>query len=609
MRCHATSIALAIVLLTTALPSAVGRAPATASELPNGLPNSSFEEGDSFPSGWHLYQNGDLPPGVVIGPYANDMVTWDDSVARTGTHSMLIDFGSAESPLGNQGRPLISDVFAVPPYFTANFLLHVRGHTPYWGPGVGFYYGLQLYGADMNPLATLSVSQWGGTSDQWSTTEWAYSFWNESQRASYARFFIQPWLLNQDYGRYWLDDLSMSISELPPPPSEADLAVVDIVPFINGEAVDVLCEGDPVDFTASIQNNGTAASGDFAIEWVVNGDTYHGSHSSIAAGETGEHGHFWSDIPAGEHTIQFSVSSPDDSNPQNDSYTEAFTVEECGGEVLHYFALGDSIASGHGLLDDGEPCLRSTSSQAYPQVVVSELQQQGYEVSDHFRHLACSGATATRPSGVELKQSEYAWLNNQVQDALSEIGPIPDNEPVVVSITIGANDFYFSDLGNAFAKLYWEPNDRKFEKWADRVAENVEAQVEKYITELLKHPNVSVILTEVHNPFSEDSKYFVSPRKAYCADVACYARTEYAVHRLNRSLVETWVDLGRPERMQITAIHAGFHRHESAQPACGNGGPTIDETWIQLLDCVHPNATGAQYYAEQVLADAGRLGY
>ena len=78
---------------------------------------------------------------------------------------------------------------------------------------------------------------------------------------------------------------------------------------------------------------------------------------------------------------------------------------------IEYFALGDSIASGHGLMDDGSKCHRAfgtsnSSLVAYP-IRVQQLLTQEYGLVDfprsHF--LACSGAwaTGTDPNGLDAQ--------------------------------------------------------------------------------------------------------------------------------------------------------------------------------------------------------------
>jgi hypothetical protein len=76
---------------------------------------------------------------------------------------------------------------------------------------------------------------------------------------------------------------------------------------------------------------------------------------------------------------------------------------------LDYFALGDSIPSGHGLGDSGD-CRQS--ERAYPHIVQGLLESQwNYQVNFHL--LACSGAS------LEAPDNTYKWFQNQADAALS----------------------------------------------------------------------------------------------------------------------------------------------------------------------------------------------
>lgn len=154
--------------------------------------------------------------------------------------------------------------------------------------------------------------------------------------------------------------------------------------------------------------------------------------------------------------------------------------------------------------------------------------------------------------------------------------------------------------------------------------------LQKELERLLAHNNVAVVVTEVHNPFNRDSVFFKGPVGGNCALVQCYNRTESAVHQLNGAFINLWVELGRPDRLQIAALHARFHNHESPRSSCGNQTPDVWDSWIQqkddefsnskpgldenlgpkgpwLGDCFHPNILGATQYALAVNEDAQRM--
>jgi lysophospholipase L1-like esterase len=298
-------------------------------------------------------------------------------------------------------------------------------------------------------------------------------------------------------------------------------------------------------------------------------------------------------------------------------------------EKIEYFALGDSIASGHGLHDTGEPCRRSTL--AYPRIERDHLSERYSEVN--FHHLACSGATATEPDSDTLALDESKWLHNQVNTVLAHAMTVPPDQPVLVSITIGANDFKWTNLWNFFHQLYWA-KDSQFQNWLDRTTGKVHDALRDEVVRLLSVPNISVIITEVYNPFNQESVFFkFNPVDDRCGPLftKCYDRAERATIALNSAIIGVYFDLGQPQRLQITPLSAAFHGHGAPRPSCGSAGPDLSDTWIQYKDdltsnsfpeipkkvgpngpwygdCFHPNIFGAQKIAHEVDADAKRLG-
>jgi formylglycine-generating enzyme required for sulfatase activity/lysophospholipase L1-like esterase len=295
---------------------------------------------------------------------------------------------------------------------------------------------------------------------------------------------------------------------------------------------------------------------------------------------------------------------------------------------LDYFALGDSIASGHGLMDDKSDCRRS--NKGYPFKLATEL-ARNYTVnfsSDHF--LACSGATALQPSAEVLARERNKWLHNQV---LKILPLIKDDQPTLVSISIGANDFHWTDLPNMVWRLM-QPAD-SYLNWVNEVTQGVTEQVQEDLRLLLAvHPNVVVIINSLYNPFNYQSVFFSGPVAGVCGNPAltsllsmgCYDKVKYAVDGLNTALVmKVWVPLARPEQVKLAhGVSQAFVGHEAPALTCGT--TLVAETWVQfpldpnsnsfpLLpdelvaltgvrgwrgDCFHPNELGAQGIAEAV---------
>jgi lysophospholipase L1-like esterase len=262
--------------------------------------------------------------------------------------------------------------------------------------------------------------------------------------------------------------------------------------------------------------------------------------------------------------------------------------------------------------------------------VRNELLKRYDEV--HYHHFACSGATATEPDADTLAEDPSKWLHNQVNDVLNDAPMLPPDRPILVSITIGANDFKWSDGDNFKHELYWA-KDAQFQQWLDRTTGQVKDALTDEVTRLLAIPNISVIITEVYNPFNRASVFFkYNPVGDRCGPLftKCYERTERAALQLNSSILDVYFDLGRPARLQITPLHTLFQGHESPRNSCGSASPDFVDTWIQFKDditsnsfpnipknvadgpwfgdCFHPNIFGAEEIAHQVDADAKRLG-
>ena len=292
--------------------------------------------------------------------------------------------------------------------------------------------------------------------------------------------------------------------------------------------------------------------------------------------------------------------------------------------VLDYFALGDSIASGHGLGDKGEACRRSYLSYPY-KVALSQSLSPYYMVrfpDSHF--LACSGATAVSNASCS-GDNRYKCFQNQFDDMLALL---QDDRPTLVSITIGANDFNWTDIDSTARHL--SDTLDVYMEWANGVSAGVADVLRANLGPLLEqHPNVTVVITTVHNPFNRKSYFFLAPINSItCNDrwftASCYEKTERGVDSLNHAIVvNVWAKLGRPDRMRIASINTAFHNHASD---CGFA--RVAETWIQspgdasfnsfpivpdwlrnqvvdLLiwkgDCFHPNEKGAQAYADAVI--------
>jgi lysophospholipase L1-like esterase len=324
-------------------------------------------------------------------------------------------------------------------------------------------------------------------------------------------------------------------------------------------------------------------------------------------------------------------------NPSGDDniFFASFTASiASNAPEIDYFALGDSIASGHGLIDDGPPCRRS--DRAYPHKVSEMLQTRYATVNTYF--LACSGATAHRSSGTPLKT-----LKSQVDVALSILSKtnLDHSRPVLISLTFGMNDFGWTDPIQMAANLNLPDNEfiTLVLKSSAQIKEDMQEQLDRFAD----HPNVSFVITTYPNPINRESVFFsllpeVLGRR--CAirpadKLPCYIRTEIAINALNEVLTQ----LEQPGKVKVTQSlqsnfhdHASPHRAESPNNSCGSAPPEASDSWIQYPgedninsdlpenirkrlgitepfgDCFHPNDAGAQEYATEVNEAAQALG-
>src|SRR5919108_4375523 len=177
---------------------------------------------------------------------------------------------------------------------------------------------------------------------------------------------------------------------------------------------------------------------------------------------------------------------------------------------IGYFALGDSVAAGHGLADDGTTCHRSML--AYPWGLFGRLQETF--VVQQFDLLACSGTTT-------------GTLDRQVSEVLSRLSA----HPTLLTLTVGANDFGWSDVF-ALARHLCTPDDKAFHAWVEGTAQTVEDNLVGQLSRLRAYPQVEVILTDYYNPTNASGAFWkrVHPE---CLFVDVYDRSAEVVNALN----------------------------------------------------------------------------
>ncbi|MEM8902816.1 MAG: GDSL-type esterase/lipase family protein [Actinomycetota bacterium] len=284
-----------------------------------------------------------------------------------------------------------------------------------------------------------------------------------------------------------------------------------------------------------------------------------------------------------------------------------------------YLALGDSVASGHGLdrwdYLGRDRCWRAEGA-AYARHVADGLADRGVDVERHI--VACSGAFLSDlsddpvgggPSGVvpgdRASQLEWAALTN----------------PGLVTLTIGANDLGFIDPAVFF-------DDGGLDRAVlDGLVAEMEAGLIAAVDRLVAETDALVVVTNYHDPSAENPQGVDGCRQACFA-----AATAEAI-----DVIAAAVDrvAGRhPDRVLVADAASAFVGH-----GAGNGrGPDVsrlgqgplsrflpapvrgvssycargdhsNDTWINAIDCVHPNGEGQEAYADAVLAALDTAGW
>ena len=267
--------------------------------------------------------------------------------------------------------------------------------------------------------------------------------------------------------------------------------------------------------------------------------------------------------------------------------------------ALTYFALGDSYASGHGLSDDNrdsDPCRRSPSSYPYR---VKEALSEKYSMIK-FHHLACSGATAG--SNTKDKTSPFKSLMDQFDVAnayLNHRDSIANPEPVLVTITIGANDIGLKD-GDTWGQIsrQWPASSAtNFFEWLNAKSAPVVSSLTPIIDTLLSHENVHIVLTDYPNPFKDDAAA-AKIGNFFCNDMflslTCDEALARTLSKLNSIMLDQFLQVNQPSHLRVATLGAPFSGHYST---CLSPNP---ETWFGD-DCVHPNGSGAQAIADAIL--------
>lgn len=285
-------------------------------------------------------------------------------------------------------------------------------------------------------------------------------------------------------------------------------------------------------------------------------------------------------------------------------------------------ALGDSVASGHGLeLADylgGDPCFRSATS--YPRRTFNALIAAGLldPAKAEFALLACSGhdtkdlyerqvtggfSNITPPSGMRT-QLDWAIRSN----------------PQMVTITIGANDTGFIRPRRLFKAGTGELDTENL-----RIRmETIETDLDKTLAALTSKTDATIFVTNYYNPTSP------TPHGVANCRGQCFVQAAQTVVNELNSTIERAVSKYDSDRVKYVDISTAFEgkgasnglgsdelREEGfgsigglviardiqgVHPYCQKGHDTR-ESWINIIDCVHPDEIGTSEIARIVAAE------
>jgi len=241
-------------------------------------------------------------------------------------------------------------------------------------------------------------------------------------------------------------------------------------------------------------------------------------------------------------------------------------------------AMGDSVPAGHGLdLSDylgGDPCWRAGDS--YPRRVYDALNNDPVfsEDIDGFALVACSGADV--------------------------------------------DDLYEREVTGGFTTVTPASGTRSQLDWA------IEQDLTFVVQELLDKTDATVFVSNYYNPTAEN------PQGIPTCRLACFrSAADEVVGGMNRVIEE--VALGFDERVVFVDFETPFigkgapnglgpdgfreggfgvigdtlaGQVEDVHPYCARG-ETVGESWVNVIDCVHPDERGTQELA-QIMVNAIR---
>ncbi len=284
-------------------------------------------------------------------------------------------------------------------------------------------------------------------------------------------------------------------------------------------------------------------------------------------------------------------------------------------------ALGDSVASGHGLdLADylnPDPCWRAPNS--YPRRVFNQLDAAGVfpPGAGEFALIACSGHDVD-----DLWQQD---IGGGFRNTAPESGRQPQLEwavrsnPRFITMTIGANDTGF--VGPA--QLFLDDGSTLDRDQVGRRMAVIRRDLTTALGRLVAETDATVFVTDYYNPVAE------RPQGTASCRLECFRQAaDEVVGAMNdviRDVAESYpsdrvvfvdiasafvgkgapngigLDSSREDGFGILGDLIGAGQIADVHPYCARG-ETVGASWINALDCVHPDERGTQEMADLVTA-------
>jgi len=273
-------------------------------------------------------------------------------------------------------------------------------------------------------------------------------------------------------------------------------------------------------------------------------------------------------------------------------------------------ALGDSVPAGHGLdLEDylgNDPCWRGPNS--YPRRAFNALRDAGVFPAGQaeFALLACSGADV---DDVYEAQVNGGFSNvTPASGTRTQLDWTIRSNPRFVTLTIGANDTGF--VGPQ--QLFLADGSTLDRPQVDRRMAVIERDLAFVLDELVAKTDATIFVTNYYNPVAESPQGIATCRRECFRSAA-----DEVVGRMNNVIEDVasgfdddrvvFVDFetpfagkGAPNGLGPDGLREGGFgivgdllagEVQDVHPYCARGD-TVGESWINAVDCVHPDERG-----------------